>query len=354
MPSDANSNPPAPRTVRRRLARWLDVLSRGASPPGLIDIVHTRHAHLHRRFTMIASYRPRPGRWSATGLAISLLVAGVALTGAVKGQDAAAPTQSPAPVAAGAPAPAPAPVQTTDRAGPAAAREVRAAPAAYSPGSATPAAAAPGDGGAKDEDVDQALLAQLDRKVPEVNFNGVGFTDVVDFLRDVSGANLVVEWKALEAAGIDRNSPVSLRTRNVKFGRVLDLILSGVSGGTVPIGYSVDDNIIRVSTLEDLDKITDVRAYDVRDIVPAELPMDDLVKMITETVASDSWRESGGTTGAVHVSKHKLIVTQTPMNHRQIRSVLQMLREQPPAGGATGRDAAPAADATSPAIGGRQ
>jgi len=110
------------------------------------------------------------------------------------------------------------------------------------------------------------------------------------------------------------------------------------------VGYSVDDNIIRVSTLEDLDKITDVRAYDVRDIVPTELQMDDLVKMIVDTVATDSWRDSGGTTGVLRVSKHKLIVTQTPMNHRQIRSVLKMLREQP-------RDAA--ADATSPA-GGRQ
>jgi len=219
-----------------------------------------------------------------------------------------------------------------------------AVPAGVGRPAAPGAAPAPEEPGVKDEDVDQALLATLERKVPETNFDGAALSDVVDFLRDASGANIIVEWKALEAAGIDRNAPVSLRTKNVKFGRVLDLVLSGVTGGTVPVGYSVDDNIIRVSTLEDLDKITDVRAYDVRDIVPTELQMDDLVKMIVDTVATDSWRDSGGTTGVLRVSKHKLIVTQTPMNHRQIRSVLKMLREQP-------RDAA--ADATSPA-GGRQ
>ena len=40
---------------------------------------------------------------------------------------------------------------------------------------------------------DQATQAQLDKKLPELNFNAIPFSDVVDFLRDVTGANIAVD-----------------------------------------------------------------------------------------------------------------------------------------------------------------
>jgi len=295
----------------------MDFLARGAAPPGVIDMVHTKESHLRRRFAMIARYDGKAGRWSAAGIVLSLLVGGVALTGAVRGQEA---TTAPPATAAQ----------------PAGGREVKATP---TPGPAHSAAAAtaqppatsepPGREAIQDEDIDRAVLAQLERKLPEVNFDGVGLSDVMDFLRDVSGANLVVEWGHLAAAGVDKNAPVTLRVKNVKFGRVLDLLLSSAGGGSVPLGYTIEEDIIRVSTRDHLDSLTDVRAYDVRDIVPVELQIGDLTKMITETVAPETWREGGGSGGTLNASKHKLIVRQTPMNHRQVRDILRMLREDP-------------------------
>ena len=339
--------------MKGRLVRLMDALSRGASPPGMIDIVHTResygHSHLRRRFTMIARYDGRVGTWSAAGLVLSVLVGGIALTGAVKGQDAAPVGVAPAPAPGTGAAPGVAAVQP--EAEPATAREVHAAPGAAgapvpqtTPGyGATPAPAAE----VVDEEVDAALLAQLDRKVPEVNFDGAGLTDVIDFLRDLSGANIVVEWGHLSNAGIDRNAPVTLRVRNVKLSRALDLILSSAAAG-VQVGYTVDGNIVRISTLEHLDRITDVRAYDVRDITASEVQMTDLVKLIMESVQADSWRESGGSVGVIRSTRNKLVVTQTPMNHRQIREVLRMLREEPqePARAADAASAAQAAPVT--------
>ena len=251
---------------------------------------------------MIARYDGKAGPWSATGLAVSVLVCGIALTGAVRGQEAAAPAAEPA-----------------------AAREVIAAPTA----TPAPTADRPPQSEAFDEDVDRAVLAQLDRPIPELNFDGAGLSDVVDFLRDVSGANLVVEWGQLANAGVDRNAPVSLRLKNVRFGQALELMLSSAGGGATPLGYTIDRNVIRISTGEDLDRITDIRAYDVRDIVPSEMPMQELTKLITEAVAPESWRSGGGSVGTVHTSKNKLIVKQTPMNHRELRNVLRLLREDP-------------------------
>ena len=59
--------------------------------------------------------------------------------------------------------------------------------------------------GIKEED--QTVRNQLDRRLPEINFNGNAFGDVVDFLRDVTGANIFVNWRALETAGISKDAP---------------------------------------------------------------------------------------------------------------------------------------------------
>jgi hypothetical protein len=182
---------------------------------------------------------------------------------------------------------------------------------------------------ADDEDVDRAVVAQLERKLPEINFDGAGLSDVIDFLRDTSGANVVVEWKWLESAGLDRNTPVTLRVRNVSLAHALDLVLSSAAGGSVPLEYAIDRNVIRISTGDHLESLAEIRAYDVRDIVPGEMPMPQLAKLIEESVAPDSWRSAGGSVGSIHASKNKLIVTQNPMNHLQIKGILRMLREEP-------------------------
>jgi hypothetical protein len=318
---------------------------------------------------MIASYDGKAGRWSATGLAVSLLVAGVAFTGAVSGQSAAPAAATERPAAAREVHAAPQPPQA-DPAGTEAARKLwdekyagklvyingqeanreqvdreylaelaqLRQPKPKGPVGRTPPVV-------HDEDVDEVLLEKLDQKLPELNFEGAGLVDVIDFLRDASETNMVVEWQALENAGVDRNSPVSLRVRDVKFSRALDMILRDIAGGSVPLGYSIDGNVIRISTGENLDALTDIRAYDVRDIIASEAKMEDLKKLIVETVATHSWRESGGSVGAILPTRNKLIVTQTPMNHRQIRAVLQMLREEPQHA-ATATDAASAARAT--------
>ena len=53
---------------------------------------------------------------------------------------------------------------------------------------------------------DTAVARQLDQKLPEVKFDNVAFSDVMDFFRDVTGANIFVNWRALEGAGIDKSA----------------------------------------------------------------------------------------------------------------------------------------------------
>jgi type II secretory pathway component GspD/PulD (secretin)/tetratricopeptide (TPR) repeat protein len=228
---------------------------------------------------------------------------------------------------------------------------------------------------------DRAVQAQLDRALPELTFDGVGFSDVIDFLRDVSGANIFVNWKSLEGAGVDRNAPVSAKLRNVKFSKALNIILDSVGGGTAKLGYTVDEGVIEIATADELGKNTLTRVYDIRDLiinVPdfTDAPnfnlettsqanqagssggsssgsqsqslfsggatggqsgqgtgqtrqelVDAIIKLVTETVAPDSWRDSGGSVGAIRELQGQLIVTQTPENQGALVSLLEQLRE---------------------------
>jgi len=57
---------------------------------------------------------------------------------------------------------------------------------------------------------------------------------------------------------------------------------------------------------------------------------DDLVKLIESNVAPDSWRDQGGTIGAIQQlqGNGELVITQTPENHDKVQDLLDKLREQ--------------------------
>ena len=70
-----------------------------------------------------------------------------------------------------------------------------------------------------------------------MRFNANALTDVIDFLRDVSGATIYVDWKTLEAASIQKDAPVTARLRDVKFSKALELIFKSVEGDDDELGH---------------------------------------------------------------------------------------------------------------------
>ena len=54
---------------------------------------------------------------------------------------------------------------------------------------------------------DAEVRAIVTKTLPEVRFDAVAFSDVMDFLRDITGASIFVNWRALEAARINKNTP---------------------------------------------------------------------------------------------------------------------------------------------------
>ncbi|MCK5113271.1 MAG: hypothetical protein KAR11_00725 [Phycisphaerae bacterium] len=220
-------------------------------------------------------------------------------------------------------------------------------------------------------EANRQLRAKLNIRVsPE--FDGQAFPDVIEYFRETSDANIYVNWKAIEEAGIDRDQTVDVKLKNVPFFKALRLVLDDVGGAAAELAYALNDGVLTISTQSDLDRNKDTRVYDIRDLI-ARVPdfagqrvslsaigessggeggsssslFDDegdedetgedeeltrsgaiarIKQLIVETIDPGNWRPEGDK-GSI-VSMHgNLVITQTPENHSEIEKLIATLRE---------------------------
>jgi len=107
------------------------------------------------------------------------------------------------------------------------------------------------------------LSGSMDRQFPEINFNGQSLSDVIDFMRDVSGAKISVNWRA----GINKDAPVTAHVKNMRFSQVMDAILASASDHSVPMVAFVDDGCIIITTRDDSEHGRQFHRYDLTDLI---------------------------------------------------------------------------------------
>jgi hypothetical protein len=202
--------------------------------------------------------------------------------------------------------------------------------------------------------------AGLDRIVPQIRFDKTPLDKAVDTLRETTHLNFDVRWKVLEAAGIDNETPITVKLNDVPLRQVLDYLCEEVAGGTVKFRARADRGVIVISTDEDLSKDTELRVYDVRDLLiadtqfmnpapsqpqsttapagstgapvppnePYQQSIDRLRQVLVDNVATDSWRDSGGTVGSIQDFDGLFIITTTPEYQQQIGDLLEKIRSR--------------------------
>jgi hypothetical protein len=139
---------------------------------------------------------------------------------------------------------------------------------------------------------DEASIS-LDRRIPQVRFEAVALTDAIDFLRDVGRLNLRVNWTALEAAGIDRTSPVTFYLRNITVRKALDAVLREAGSGQ-KLAFEVEEGVIEVTTQEEADRILTTEVYDIRDLLFVPLDAGDPPDVEFELEAVERGGGGGG------------------------------------------------------------
>lgn len=107
----------------------------------------------------------------------------------------------------------------------------------------------------------------LNTRLPEVNFASVALSDVIDFLRDTSGANIHVNWRAIESVGVSKDTPVSLRLRGATLRKVLNLALTDAAGGADLLAFFPSEGVLEITTREIADGEMVTRVYPVEDLL---------------------------------------------------------------------------------------
>jgi hypothetical protein len=186
-------------------------------------------------------------------------------------------------------------------------------------------------------------------------------TTLEETLKRVQNAvrvNLLVNWTALESAGVARTTPTPVNLKRVAAEKALKEILNEAGGAKVALGYQINDGVVTVSTREDLEsaKYQTIQVYDLRDFLgtawmPQTAPalpdgdagwkkltkeevaarQKEILKEIEDTVetivAPTSWQEKGGKVGSIRELSGYLIVNQTEENQQALKNLLGQLRE---------------------------
>jgi len=126
--------------------------------------------------------------------------------------------------------------------------------------------------GESPEDVE--VREKLQRRIERFTFADIDFKDVVQFLREYSGVNIHVSWRALTAGGIEKRTKVSVDVKDIPVQRALELVLADVgaaaAGADAEPDYTIDGGVLTISPRADLSRKTTRRVYDIRDLlVPA-------------------------------------------------------------------------------------
>ena len=102
------------------------------------------------------------------------------------------------------------------------------------------------------------------------DFDGQPLCDVIDYFREITKANIHVNWNALEQSGVDKTQPVTLRAEGISVSKAMDLVLSGINsnkGRMDSIYWVIDDGVVEISTGDVLNREMRTRVFDVSDLL---------------------------------------------------------------------------------------
>jgi len=150
----------------------------------------------------------------------------------------------------------------------------------------------------------------LNSILPEINFNNVPLKDALDFLSQTSGANILVDWKTLQAAKIDKETPVTLTLHNIRMEKILSEVLDQAANNALT--YYVDDNIIEITTRAAADQKLVTVVYDITDLISLD---DNFNGILTGGLSLSGAGSGGGSSGAsplTNSSNNNTSTTSTP------------------------------------------
>src|SRR5947207_2471054 len=114
---------------------------------------------------------------------------------------------------------------------------------------------------------DKAAKAALQHRIANLDFTDTSLKDAIGFLQAVSGANIHVNWRAIDRAGIDPRTKLNMHLRDVSMEKALNLVLNDSGNSEGELAWGLDSGVIEISTADLLRDVTCIRIYDIRDLL---------------------------------------------------------------------------------------
>jgi len=135
--------------------------------------------------------------------------------------------------------------------------------------------------------------------IDPVDIDSAKARDVFRWWSNTTGIPLVINWREMEAAGVDGDTAIDLHLRNTPASAVLSLLLKSLTVDQ-PLMYEVTEHYIRILTKDEANKDTVTLVYDVKDLITKipnfkNAPVFDLNSALSNTSSGGS---SGGAQSA--------------------------------------------------------
>jgi hypothetical protein len=171
--------------------------------------------------------------------------------------------------------------------------------------------------------IEQTLSTPLSRV--GVDFADTPLQEVADYFQAEYKIPIQIDAAALDENGIGVDAPVSINLQGISLRSALRLILKPLQ-----LVYVIDNEVLVITTSEDADRRLKVCVYDVRDLIDGQpaIALSELTNVITASISSDSWVESGRGQGSIRSYPPNLLVIAQPQGvHEQIQDLLKRMRQ---------------------------
>lgn len=110
----------------------------------------------------------------------------------------------------------------------------------------------------KMNELDKRIAKKLQDPLP-INFDANKLVNVIDYFKNTTGCNFFVNWAALEAAGVEQATPITLQLKNVAAAHAIKLTLIQASpkGGDNTAVFQVHNGVVYITTKTDMKRLTD-------------------------------------------------------------------------------------------------
>jgi uncharacterized membrane protein YgcG len=108
--------------------------------------------------------------------------------------------------------------------------------------------------------------SSLNRRIVEARFENKTLGEAIEWIREVAGANLTVNWRALAESGVTPDTQINLRLYNVTLRKLLATVLTEAGTGN-SLTYLVDEGVIEITTQQLADARVYVKIYNIEDLL---------------------------------------------------------------------------------------